>query len=76
MILHGEVVSVKGDIYLPRVFAQEDETARRIAMRVVEPPAPEKIEQILEDVYKRQSLHHIADVGFVFQHFRDPLTAP
>ena len=23
MILHGEVVSVKGDIYLPRVFAQE-----------------------------------------------------
>ena len=33
MILHGEVVSVKDNIYLPRTFAQEDETARRIAMR-------------------------------------------
>ncbi len=56
MILHGEVVSVKGDIYLPRVFAQEDETARRIAMRVVEPPAPEKIEQILEQVKREIGL--------------------
>ena len=27
MILHGEVVSVKDNIYLPRTFAQEDETA-------------------------------------------------
>ena len=34
MILHGEVVSVKDNIYLPRTFAQEDETARRIAMRL------------------------------------------
>ena len=37
MILKGEVVAVKDNIYLPRVFAQEDETARRIAMRLVEP---------------------------------------
>ena len=56
MILHGEVVSVKGGIYLPRVFAQEDETARRIAMRVVEPPTPEKIEQILEQVKREIGL--------------------
>ena len=56
MILYGEVVSVKGDIYLPRVFAQEDETARRIAMRVVEPPTPEKIEQILEQVKREMGL--------------------
>ena len=33
MILNGAVVSVKDNIYLPRVFAQEDETARRIAQR-------------------------------------------
>ena len=39
MILHGEVVSVKDNIYLPRTFAQEDETARRIAMRLVKPSA-------------------------------------
>lgn len=56
MIPYGEVVSVKGNIYLPRVFAQEDETARRIVMRVVEPPAPEKIEQILEQVKREIGL--------------------
>lgn len=50
MILNGEVVSVAENVYLPRVFAQEDETARRVAMRLAEPPAPEQIEQPLEQV--------------------------
>ena len=50
MILHGEVVSVQDNIYLLRVFAQEDGTARRIAMRLVEPSAPEHIEQVVERV--------------------------
>ena len=56
MILHGEVVSVKDNIYLPRVFAQEDESARRIAMRLIEPSAPERIEQVLEQVKREMGL--------------------
>lgn len=80
MILHGEVVSVKGDIYLPRVFAQEDETARRIAMRVVEPPAPEKIEQILEQVKREIGLalssKQEAAVYAAYRHKLDRLNWP
>lgn len=80
MILHGEVVSVKGDIYLPRVFAQEDETARRIAMRVVEPPAPEKIEQILEQVKREIGLalssKQEAAVYATYRHNLSIITAP
>ena len=56
MILHGEVVSVKDNIYLPRTFAQEDETARRIAMRLVKPSAPERIDQVLEQVKREMGL--------------------
>ena len=56
MILHGEVVSVKDNIYLPRTFAQEDEVARRIAMRLIEPSAPEHIEQVLEQVKREMGL--------------------
>ena len=56
MVLHGEIVSVNEKIYLPRVFAQEDETARRIAMRVVELSTPERIEQILERVKQEMGL--------------------
>ena len=56
MILHGEVVSVKDNIYLPRTFAQEDETARRIAMPLIEPSAPERIEQALEQVKREMGL--------------------
>lgn len=56
MVLHGEIVFVNEKIYLPRVFAQEDETARRIAMRVVELSTPERIEQILERVKREMGL--------------------
>lgn len=56
MILHGEIVAVSEKIYLPRVFAQEDETARQIAMRVVEPSTPERIDQILERVKREMGL--------------------
>lgn len=56
MILHSEIVAVSEKIYLPRVFAQEDETARQIAMRVVEPSTPERIEQILERVKREMGL--------------------
>ena len=74
MILHGEVVSVKGGIYLPRVFAQEDETARRIAMRVVEPPTPEKIEQILEQVKREIGLASSKQEAAVYAAYRHNLS--
>lgn len=50
MILNGEVVSVQGNIYLPRVFAQEDAVARHIAVQLAELPIPEQIDQVLEQV--------------------------
>lgn len=48
MILNGLVVSVKDDIYQPAAFAQEDETARKIATLLVEQPPEEDITAILE----------------------------
>ena len=48
LILNGEVVSAKENIYLPRVFAQEDQTAREIAKRLVAQPVEEDIAQPLE----------------------------
>ena len=50
MILNGEVVSVKDNIYLSHVFAQEDDTARSIAIRLAEVSYPEQIEQVLKEV--------------------------
>lgn len=56
MILSGAVVSVKDNIYLPRVFAQEDETARRIAQRLVAPTPAEDIAPVLERVKTEMGL--------------------
>lgn len=50
MILNGVLVSVKDNIYLPRVFSQEDETARRIAQRLVTQIPVEHITPVLEQV--------------------------
>lgn len=50
MILNGQVVSVKDDIYQPAVFAQEDETARKIALRLIESPPMEDVADILEQL--------------------------
>ena len=50
MILNGAIVSVKDNIYLPRVFAQEDETARWIAQRLVTQMPVEHIAPVLEQV--------------------------
>ena len=43
MILGGAVVLVKDNVYLQDAFCQEDETARRIAKRMVEPLPKEDI---------------------------------
>lgn len=50
MILNGQVVSVQDDIYQPVVFAQEDETAREIALRLIENPPMEDVADILEQL--------------------------
>lgn len=50
MVLGGAVVSVKDDIYHPAAFSQEDETARRITLRLVTPSAKESIAIALEQV--------------------------
>lgn len=50
MILHGDVVAVKGSVYLPRTFALEDETARKIAAILVERPPEKSIGFVLGQV--------------------------
>lgn len=50
MILHGEVVSTDGKIYLTKCFTQEDETARRIAQLLSMPPTNVDITSILERI--------------------------
>lgn len=54
MILHGAVVAYKQYLYSPRVFGQEDDTARMIAERLVNISVAENIESALESV--RESL--------------------
>jgi len=48
MILNGSVVSAKDDIYHPKVFAQEEETARKIATLLVDQTEMVDITDILE----------------------------
>lgn len=50
MVLGGAVVSVKDNLYHPSAFSQEDETARQIAMRLIEPLPKESIAAALEQV--------------------------
>ena len=54
MILHGAVVAYKQYLYSPRVFGQEDDTARMIAERLAYISVAENIESSLESV--RESL--------------------
>ena len=48
MILHGAVVAYKQYLYSPRVFGQEDDTARMIAERLANISVAENIESALE----------------------------
>ena len=54
MILHGAVVTYKQYLYSPRVFGQEDDTARMIAERLANISVAENIESALKAV--RESL--------------------
>lgn len=48
MILKGAAVSAKDDIYNPKVFSQEDETARKIATLLVDQSEKVDITEVLE----------------------------
>nr|WP_302585395.1 ATP-dependent RecD-like DNA helicase [uncultured Schaedlerella sp.] len=57
MILSGSVVSMRDSIYHPNAFAQEDETASRIARMLVEERPPMKdISAVIETVRTEQGL--------------------
>lgn len=57
MILNGSVVSMRDSIYHPNAFAQEDETASRIARMLVEERPPMKdISAVIETVRTEQGL--------------------
>lgn len=56
MIMQGTVVSVRGHIYQTRAFEQEDETARQIALRLVEQVPAEDISLILKDIKAQMGL--------------------
>ena len=57
MILSGSVVSMRDSIYHPNAFAQEDETASRIARMLVEERPPMKdISAVIETVRAEQGL--------------------
>ena len=57
MILSGSVVSMRDSIYHPNAFAQEDETASRIARMLVEERPPMKdISSVIETVRAEQGL--------------------
>ncbi len=56
MILSGSVVSNRENIYLPRVFGQEDETARQIATLLTSPPPQKQITQILPQVLSESGI--------------------
>ena len=57
MILNGSVVSMRDSIYHPNAFAQEDETASRIARMLAEERPPMKdISAVIETVRAEQGL--------------------
>ena len=49
MLLNGAVVSANDDIYIPKVFAQEEETARKIASLLIEPAEKIDITDVLDE---------------------------
>ena len=50
MIISNVVVSNEGNVYLPQVFRQEDETAYKIAQMVTENPKPVDLRPVMEAV--------------------------
>ena len=56
MVLHGDMVASKECVYLPQVFALEDETARKVAAILTERPPEEHIGFVLAQVKRKLGL--------------------
>ncbi len=71
MILHGNVVSARDQIYLPRFFCQEDETARSIAKLIRHRPPDRNISPHLQKIIAESGLslskEQLAAVETAFQ---------
>ena len=50
MVVGNVVVSKQGNLYLPHVFAQESETARKVAEMLLAPPEPVMLGPVMERV--------------------------
>lgn len=72
MILTDIVVSNKGNIYLPHVFAQESETACKAVKMLLEVPEPVNLAPVLEQVKHRLGItlskRQSEGVEMVFRH--------
>ena len=53
MVETNVVVSKRGSIYLPHVFVQESETARKVAELVLEQPEPVDLRPVMERIKGR-----------------------
>ena len=72
MILNNVVTSNKGNIYLPHVYAQESETAYKIARMSLEVPEPVLLSPVMERVKSSLGItlseQQTAGVEMVFRH--------
>ena len=72
MIVGDEIVSNRGNIYLPRTFVQESETAQKVVELLLADHAPMNISGPLEEIKSRLGLklssQQLAGVEMVFQH--------
>jgi exodeoxyribonuclease V alpha subunit len=55
-VLGGSVISNHGNIYPPKVYAQEDGTARQVAWLLAQPPPQGQVAHVLQQVLSGSSL--------------------
>lgn len=72
MVMNNVVVSKKGNIYLPHVFNQESETARKVAEMVLERTEPVNLRPVMERIKGRLGItlspRQFEGVEMVFRH--------
>ncbi len=72
MILTNVVVSNKGNIYLPHVFTQENETAHKVVQMALEVPPPVNLSSVMEQIKEKLGIslsgRQAEGVQMVFRH--------
>ena len=72
MILTNVVVSNKGNIYLPYVFTQENETACKVVQMALEVPPPVNLSSVMEQIKEKLGIslsgRQAEGVQMVFRH--------